>query len=674
MARKKNPLNAAKKEVADYIKDYPGAELATVVDAGEGKKHYIFKPVKLASLKNQGTVAGVPEEYHTKHKARASVMYRDYLLRSDLDLTKPDVVNEPPHKIYERIRSYYRSKDVFGSYVDVLCDLSISGFENDCEDMKVKEFYDNWCQDVDMEEVLEWIFHEFFRSGFVRTYKVLGKYEPQTNRLSPVDTPPEPMAPKKAQGESDEEYEINKRLWEMGEVLDKQADEEKFEYAERKKRWSKGFIPIAYTVLNPTEIELVGPPVFNQTRVVLRISPELEQLVKREEVKGALTPAEKNVLDNLPPEIKSAIKSGEDVELDPDCVGAIDNRRMPYEKYAINPMVRALEAVEYKEALREADYSTIDGITSEILVVTIGDKDFPVTDEEEIQAVADLFNTAQKSFGVFWNHTLSVKRLPIENIDQIFGAKKFEQAEVDISGSMRVPRALLDGVMIGSTSKEALSLSVKSLTALINYARRQVTRWLYREYSLIAESYGFKRYPTVRWDTFVLKDELAIKTLLMGIVDRRIASYETVLKLLGFDPGYEKKMMKKEKQSVVDGDIGIIGSPYQKSAGGGGDVQPTQKTPSGTPSEGRPKGQPSPKTPAPATPEGKTKHVIKKETKTVKEEIRQAASLANTFGDLSLSDIAKMQQVLSVLKREKENEEVLLSSLLEQEEGSYEEE
>jgi hypothetical protein len=674
MARKKNPLNAAKKEVADYIKDYPGAELATVVDAGEGKKHYIFKPVKLAALKNQGNVAGVPEEYHTKHKARASVMYRDYLLRSDLDLTKPDVVNEPPHKIYERIRSYYRSKDVFGSYVDVLCDLSISGFENDCEDMKIKEFYDNWCQDVDLEEVLEWIFHEFFRSGFVRTYKVLGKYEPQTNRLSPVDTPPEPVAPKKTQGESDEEYEVNKRLWEMGEFLEKQESEEKIEYAERKKRWSKGFIPIAYTVLNPTEIELVGPPVFNQTRVVLRISAELEQLVKREEVKGALTPAEKNVLDNLPPEIKSAIKSGEDVELDPDYVGAIDNRRMPYEKYAINPMVRALEAVEYKEALREADYSTIDGITSEILVVTIGDKDFPVTDEEEIQAVADLFNTAQKSFGVFWNHTLSVKRLPIESIDQIFGAKKFEQAEVDISGSMRVPRALLDGVMIGSTSKEALGLSIKSLTALINYARRQVTRWLYKEYTQIAESYGFKRYPTVRWDTFVLKDELAIKTLLMGIVDRRIASYETVLKLLGFDPGYEKKMMKKEKDSVVNGDIGIIGSPYQKSAGGGGDVQPTQKTPSGTPSEGRPKGQPSPKTPAPATPEGKTKHVIKKETKTVKEEIRQAASLANTFGDLSLSDIAKMQQVLSVLKREKENEEVLISSLLNGEEGSYEEE
>ena len=521
--QKKKDLNKAKEEATSYIKDYPEIELSSVVESEDGKKHYVFKPAKLASLKTQsGSIADVPSSFRAKHRARASVMYRDYLLRSDLDLAKPDVVNEPPHKIYERIRSYYRSKDVFGSYVDTLCDLSISGFENDCEDMQVKEFFDNWCQDVDMEEVLEWIFHEFFRSGLVRTYKVLGKYEPQVNRLPLVETPPEPAAPKKAQGETEEEYMVNRRLWEMGELLEKQESEDLFEYAERKKRWSKGFIPIAYTVLNPTEIELVGPAIFNQTRVVLKISDELEQLVKREDIEGAITLSEKKILDNLPPEIKSAIKKGEDVELDPEYVGNIDNRRMPYEKYAINPMVRALEAVEYKESLREADYSTIDGITSEILVVTIGDKDFPVTDEEELQAVSELFNTAQKAYTVVWNHTLKVERIPVENIDQIFGAKKFEQAEMDISGSMRVPRALLDGVMIGNTSKEALSLSIKSLTALINYARRQVTRWLYREYAIISEAYGFDRYPTVRWDTFVLKDELAIKTLLQGLADRKI--------------------------------------------------------------------------------------------------------------------------------------------------------
>jgi hypothetical protein len=656
---KKKELNKEKAKVAEYLEEFPEAELAHVVAGEDGQRHYMFRPKKLAFLKSQGAISTVPEQFRAKQKARAAVMYRDTLMRTDLDLARPDVVNESPEKIYERVRSYYRSKDVFGSYIDVLCDLAISGFENDCEDMSIKEFYDNWCEDVDLEQVLEWIFQEFWRSGMVRTYKVLGKYEPQTNTLKQMDSPPQPDVPKKEKAESDEEYRGKLMQWEAGTILERRADESSSEFAERKKRWSKGYVPIGYTILNPTEIELVGPPVFNQTRVVLHISEELQELVKRSEIQGKVTDAEKKILDNLPAEIKAALTKGEDIELDPDFVGVIDNRRMPYEKYAINPMVRALEAVEYKEALREADYSTIDGITSEILVITVGDKDFPVTDEEELEAVSELFNTVQKAYSVVWNHTLKVQRLSVDNIEQIFGAKKFEQAELDISGSMRVPRALIDGVMIGSTSKDALSLAVKALTALINYARRQAARWLRKEYLQIAEAYSFKQIPSIRWDTFILKDELAMKTLLMGIADRRIASYDTILKLLGFDPAFEKKMMKKEMPDVVKGYLGILGSPYQKSGGDGSNVQPTQKTPKGTPSSGRPAGQPTSKTPAPATPEGKTKHIIKKETITTKkEEIhRQAAeSIMSQMGDLSLTDIQNMEFALGLLRKEKEKE------------------
>ena len=674
MARKKkNPeLEVAKKEVTEYLKEYPNVELARVVEGEDGKRHYLFRPAQLAYTKNQGGMGDIPPQYRNKHQAReiAEVTYKDWLLRSDIWLAKPDVANVPPHNIYERIRTYYRSKDVFGSYIDILCDLSISGFENDCEDMNIKEFFDNWCQDVDMEEVLEWIFHEFFRSGLVRTYKILGKYEPQVNRLRLMKDAPKPKAPQKAEGELDIEYHEHRKLWETGEILPKQDFEEIHEYAARKKRWSAGFVPIAYTVLNPTEIELVGPPAFNQTRVVLKMSDDIQQLVKREDIQGTLTPAEKSIVDNIPPEIKAAIKTGNEIELDPEYVGAIDNRRMPYEKYAINPMARALESVEYKVNLREADYSTLNNITSEILIVTVGDKDFPVTHEEELMAVAELFNTVQKSFSVFWNHTLHVKRLPVENIEQIFGAKKFEQAEMDISGAMRVPRAMLDGIMIGTTNKEALSMSLKSLAALIGYARRQVARWLYREYDIIAQAYGFDRYPTVRWDTFVLKDELAIKTLIQGLVDRRVISYQTAIKWLGFDPDYEKRMLAKEAPDVEDGKYGIIGSPYQNSKGGGGDgnVQPVQRSPKGTPSSGRPSGAPSPKTPSPATPEGKLKQVVKKETKTIKEEIHKQA--ASAIEEMTLEEIDQMQKMLAAIKQKKK--EILLTTLFNEEEDEYE--
>jgi hypothetical protein len=80
-------------------------------------------------------------------------------------------------------------------------------------------------------------------------------------------------------------------------------------------------------------------------------------------------------------------------------------------------------------------------------------------------------------------------------------------------------------------------------------------------------------------------------TIIQGLVDRRMISYATGQKKLGFDPDTEIAQMKEEMKLVEDGVLGIIGSPFQQSA-----KQPVQGTPKGTPSEGRPRGKPA-KTP-----------------------------------------------------------------------------
>jgi len=247
----------AKKEVQAFLNDYPDAEFAGAQKAEDGTTKLIFRP-RLAVLapEEQPALARdgrhVPPEIRVKQRAIAEITYRDALIHSDLDLAKPDITSEHPKKIYNRIFGYYRSMDVFGSYIDVKADLAVSGFENDCEDMAIKEFYDNWCQDVDLEQVLEWIYHEFFTSGLVRTYKVVGRYEPQVNTLSEVKKPPQPATPKRQEGEDDLDYKLQRQMWLQGQIPDYIPEAENLkEYAARKKRWSKGFIPIAYTVLNP---------------------------------------------------------------------------------------------------------------------------------------------------------------------------------------------------------------------------------------------------------------------------------------------------------------------------------------------------------------------------------------------------------------------------------------
>jgi hypothetical protein len=642
--KKQKEYEAAQKQVQSFIEEHPGVELAAVNRTDDGKHQLVFRPT-LATLDpvDAAFSSKLPDEI--KQRLHASTIYRDQLVRSDLDLITTDVTQEAPKKLYKKMREYYRSKSVFGSYIDVFVNMAISGFENDCEDPALKEFYDNWCEDIDIMEILEWVFQEFYTTGFVNTYKVLGKYEPQVNRLPPVANAPQPKAPRKLKSETREEYLLQKDLWMAGAAVERIPEESWSEFAARKKRWSKGYVPIAYTVLNPEVIEIKGSMMFNQSRVVLEPTEDMVELVNREDTKSPLTDAEKQLLDELPPEIKTAIKKQEPVELDPEMVGQIRYRSMPWERYSVPKGARSIEDLELKEAFKHADWSAVDGIVSEVMVITIGDKDNPVLKDDDLRKVAAMFNHPQKAFNVVWNHTLKVERIEAKNLDQIFGTSKYEQAERDISGSFGIPRAIVDGIMYGEFNKDSLAIATQSLVAELQYARRQVERWILREYKQIAEAFGFDRIPSVRWNTMILKDEIAYKTLVQGLVDRRIISYDTAHKLLGFDPLYEGGKLKEELPRVTKGELGLYGSPFQQSAQSS-PVQKTQKTPKGTPSEGRPKNSPAPKTPSKSTPQGQTKQKLKK-----------AASI-EVLKDMTIEEIVELEKLLS-MAREKKTEELI---------------
>jgi len=198
-----------------------------------------------------------------------------------------------------------------------------------------------------------------------------------------------------------------------------------------------------------------------------------------------------------------------------------------------------------------------------------------------LEAVAQLFNTPSKSFDVVWNHTLQIEKIVSPEIDKILGQSKYDQVNDDITTGLAMSRALLDG---GSGMNAAeVDLLIKGLTEEIEYARRQVTRWIYREYQQIAEAMGFERFPKVRWDDGILLDTILYMNTLAQLVDRRMLSYRTSLEALGFDYPNELRNMTEEMPLVEDGTFGILGSPWQQAKTAG-------PVPTGTPSSGPPKG------------------------------------------------------------------------------------
>jgi len=491
-------------------------------------------------------------------KLVGSVINRPRMDRIYLDLqSKKSIADKSPHDLYKLSNTEYRNDSIYGASINVLANFACKGFENDSEDLAIKYFFDCWCFDVGFEEVLDWIFLDFFKIGMVRTYKVLGKYEPGINNISDLNV-------KKSKKQS-------KKSNESGAA---------------KVRWSKKDIPLRYTVLNPNFVEIEGSLLFGDTRVTLKPNRELKELFKKKSKE--LTLKEKNLIQKLPAPFKRAIKEGKNIPLDPQLVGEIDYRKMPYERYGLPRGSRVFESLNYKKSLRDADLSTLDGITNYILKITVGSDQFPVTSQEQLEQVAQLFNTPSKSFDVVYNHTLKIEKIVSPEIEGILGKSKYEQVNEDISGGLAVPRVLLDGV--GDLNTAEVNTVVKSVVEEINYARKCVTRWIYKEYIAIAEAAGFDKIPKVRWDDTILKDILMYMSIIGQLVDRRMLSYKTALEKLGFDFMSELTNMRNELSVVLEeGAFGILGSPWQQSKLGLS-TQNTQSAPKGTPSYGRPVG------------------------------------------------------------------------------------
>ncbi|MBV5346639.1 hypothetical protein JZU46_00180 [bacterium] len=545
----KNTINKITSELKDR---YPDAGIRSIeINESEGKSTFFLDPTKksLAFLDNPI----IPHVY----RAKASTITRDVMSRSYADLMqKKDTYDEDPKKLYEKVMRYYYTEPLIGSTINLLSSLASKGYENDIDDPDIKNFFDTWAFDVNFEEILDWIFLDLFRTSNVVTYKYIAAYEPRVSTISPV-----------------------------GSKVKKPKATGNLEAGAAKKIWSKGHLPIGYTVLNPTLVNITGNLLFNKVAVSLTPPPELGELLKKDKAK--LTDEEKALIASLPTDLKKAVEGGGEYQLDSRLVGLVTYKKQPYERYARPRTARVFDALEYKKALQQADLSTLDGISNYILKITIGNDEYPVVSQEELEAVAKLFDTPSKSFDVVWNHTLQVEKIVSPEIEAILGQNKYLQVNDDITGGLSFTRALIDGV----DSNADPSWAIRGIREDIEYARRQVTKWIYEEYRQIAEAMGFDRIPKVRWDDSILKDDILYKNVISTMVDRRMLSYETALETLGFDYENELGAMQKELPLVEQGVFGIIGSPFQRSA-----VQDTQNAPKGTPSNGRPKGQTKQKT------------------------------------------------------------------------------
>jgi len=464
-------------EILQQVQGVRG-ELVGIYDNDDGTKSLVFAYPKPGYEFSEETIRTLQEVCAVSIFNRYDPAYRlptSQYTSSESPYSEAIKIPQKPHEQIKLARKVIIWEPVVGTVIDILTDLSSAGLKIDCDDTDVGEFYEKFNDEVKMKRVLNWIFREYYLSGNVTVYK-----------------------------ETD-----------------------------------KDGIPIAYTVLNPEYVYVVGSLLFNSEVVTVDLSNEIEHFKEMIDIVG------EDSISGIPKEIIRKIKgkSGNfdgKVPLPREKVSRICRKKMPYERYATPYLTRIFEPVMRKQKLKQMDVSTIEGIINQLLIVTIGDENHPPT-EKQLKAVAKLFTTPKKAYTVVWDYTLKVEVVTPKGLETLTN-DKYDAVNDDISKGLGIPSTIIDGT--GANYSTAF-VAVLSFIERVSREIEEVKMWLEDEYKKIAELKGFKTVPKVRFDKTQLRQEMFIRQVLTPLYDRGLISEETALTEAGYD--YYAELEKKKK-------------------------------------------------------------------------------------------------------------------------------
>jgi hypothetical protein len=604
---------------------------ATKEDNNKNKKHGFVVPLSRSNpllkrkeleqegdnLKLQLENAYVKDVINNQGKELAgssvNLRYRDKLDPQYLDARPETVDISKPKELYRRSETEYYRNGIYGTVIDILTNLSVTGFYNEIEDSDIKDHFDSWTQDINFVGTVRKIFHDLFKYSVCYVMNTKDSYSPNPDGISSIPGKIPSKKKSKAGMKADVARVLNQiMLQTTGQPMDYNKFSVLYDSKEFGASSTSKEVPVGYTIIDPKNVDIDAPGFFDGYSVTLTTNglKSLKAFMKAQDKKGKdMSKSVKAAFKLIPEKLKKAAETNVSYTFNDDEIDVIHLRKEDFEAYSKPRGARAFDTFDYKDELKKADYATLDGIYNYILKITIGDKDNPVTDVSVFDTLAETFNTPQKAFAIIWNHTLKIEKITSPEVSNILGKVKYEPVEADIAASLGIARALVDGTNINN---EGAILSTKSLQSEINAARAQVEAWIYRQYRMVAKAAGFSAFPVVKWKESVINtdSDAVTRASYMQMLDRKAISVQSYMREMGLD--YESEIQKlKEELPLVQEDVLRAGSPYQggvmSGPGGNKPQEPIPVTISGD--SGRPKGQPAGK----KSPVNKTK-VVKQKT------------------------------------------------------------
>jgi hypothetical protein len=453
----------------------------------------------------------------------------------------------------ELCQKAYANVPIFRNAIDIMAELANSPIYVDGGNESSRVFIEKWFSKINLWNLKDQFFREYYRSGNVFLYRLDGKFSVEDfSRLNKVYGSENFLKPNQ--------------------------------------------LPIRYILLNPYDIIASRSTSYNNN-IYKKILSEYEL----ERLQNPKTEEDKQIFDGLPEEVKKKIKEGGwsmdgvSMDLDPSKLCHAFYKKQDYEPFAIPFGFPVLDDINWKIELKKVDQAISRTIENVILLITMGtDPDKGGVNPNNLEAMQSLFQNESVGRVLVADYTTKAEFI-LPDIGKVIGPEKYQIVNEDI-------RQGLQNVIVGDEKYKNTQVKAEIFLERLKEARQSfVHNFLQPQIKMVCKAMGFKKYPTAKFEEIDIKDEVQLQRVVTRLIEMGILTpqqgIETIKTGIYPDTGdiesAQERYLEKRKEGMynplvggipmidVDGD-GEVDTVSTKDEGGT----------SGPKSSGRPVGRP----------------------------------------------------------------------------------
>lgn len=326
------------------------------------------------------------------------------------------------------------------------------------------------------------------------------------------------------------------------------------------KKYTTLTLPISMWVRDPSTVKIEVPIIPDDPSYYVVIPEDMIFFIIN---KGTYPSGNKDLelyqklLTYYPEFVEQVNKGNKEVLLDNPLI--IRRRYLSDCQYPLPYLYPALESMKHKRNLRRMDYSIASRAISAIQLIKLGDKDFPVTedDEDAFAAIRDQMTwrysggrDVERIYQLFGNHTLTIEWV-YPPMDILQSDVKYKEINQDIFFGLGFPRILITGETerSGSSNPDIASLSPIKTMRNIQQKILFIIRGITNE---IAKLNGLKSSPTVKFKPINLASFRDFVTGMQSLYDSGNISRHSYTDAFGYDWDDETDLRESEQDILKE--------------------------------------------------------------------------------------------------------------------------